>query len=279
LRDEAGPKTAIGKWDKDVGNSCTGKLAQHPLTETVEINPEFAPLCPGGECTRLTCVRSGGEKCCKHGCSGFCGRYTPLDIAQEIWSKMEWRISGCAHVHWAAYLTAHQRIYLHQQIVDDGQNGLTAVYSDTDSLFSSQMRKKNIGNNLGDFKLDGACGLYWDFDSLAPKTYCYVDCLPDGIYGPYRRIAKAKGMYKPSENWEAISSGQKIIQDRGVMSFKSALAKGGNLFQRKNITRVINTGKICEICGEIHIGDRLLKQLLTYPMHIDMVYAHERQSS
>lgn len=265
LRDEAGPKTALGVWLKFLGNSLTGKMAQHPLAEIIELNVKEPKFCPADfDCHVVLC---GGDFCCPHACVGLCGRHVPLDSEQLIWSSKRWQMPTCGHVHWAAYLTAHQRTYLHAQLIDDGIGGLSAVYCDTDSCFSEERRTKNIGKNLGEWKDEGA---YTDFLSLAPKTYSYLD--EDG-----KRETRAKGIYEPEKNWEALKAGSDIIIDRGVKSLKSAI-RDGNLFGRKNMSRHIKERMACEICHEVHIGDRLLDGALTRPMDMTIVRQHEGRS-
>lgn len=267
---------ALREWLKFFGNSLTGKLAQNPQVETIEIYPEEVDFCPADfDCQGINCPQYGGEQCCPHGCAGTCERHTPLDKDQKIWSKLEWQMPACGHVHWAAYLTAHQRTWLHSQLIDGGKND--AVYCDTDSCFSEYQRTKAIGGDLGEWGYEGR---YRDFYSIAPKTYSYID---DGggksksDPSSNKRVAKAKGIFKPEENWGKIVRGEDITQDRGVMSFKSVVSED-RLFRRKEIIRRVKEPSRCERCGDIHVGDRILRGDLTYPMHISSVLEHESRS-
>lgn len=264
LRDQAGVKTALGQWLKWFGNSLTGKLAQNPLSEKIDLNLTDPIFCPADlDCHGVLCPEFGGEECCPHGCTKLCGRHTALNKDQTIWSSMEWTMPTCGHVHWAAYLTAHQRTYLHAQLTDGG--GDDAVYCDTDSCFSERLRRRGIGGALGQWKDEGRYRL---FHSIAPKTYTYFD-------EDDNREAKAKGIYKPEENWHKIEAGEPIGQDRGVKSLKSAIADGGPLFARKNIVRRVKEPEPCDICHRIHIGDRILDGDLTRPMNAASILEHE----
>ena len=66
-----------------------------------------------------------------------------------------WRIPANGYVVWSAYLTAKARIELHKQLVADGQDGLTAIYCDTDSCYSTTPRAYNLGSDLGQWLPEG----------------------------------------------------------------------------------------------------------------------------
>lgn len=230
LRDAAGVKTALGQWLKWYANSLTGKLAQRPEREECMINPdEKWRFCPAnGGCANGLFCGSRAVGCCPHLCTGECGRAAPIDREGRIWTRQVWRLSDCSHVHFAAYLTAATRITLHRQLVStDG--GLSAVYCDTDSVYSIRERTENIGNQLGQFKEEGP---FIEFTAIAPKTYSYIDA-SSGEF-----VAKAKGIPDAARNFHRLREGVAI--DRGVLSFKSAVRKGGRLFTRKNLWRVVN---------------------------------------
>lgn len=246
IRAAAGPKTAFGQWIKWFANSQTGKFAQHPLVDVVEINPEREELetfCPASR--KCKGKHWDGAPCCPHKCTRVCGIWNEVDRVGNIWSKKQWRMADCAHIEWAAFLTAYQRIYLHRQLVDDGHNGLTAVYCDTDSIYSTVPRSMDIGTGLGEWKEEGK---YHNFVAIAPKTYSYFD--EEG-----NLEAKAKGIPDAVKNWLAMQSDEGVYIDRGVESFKSAARSknGKGLFQRKSMVRH------CFGNGQ-WFGDRLLME-------------------
>lgn len=252
IRAGVGKETAFGQWLKWFANSQTGKFAQHPLVDVYEINPDKNPeerFCPASRfCNN---VHYDGAECCPHRCTGRCGIWQEIDRHGKIWTKKEWRIADCAHIHWAAFLTAYQRCYLHDQLVSDGQGGLTAVYCDTDSVFSTEMRKHNLGTGLGDFLFEGE---FWDFEAKAPKTYRFYDQAG-------KMKAKAKGIPEAAKNWINMQSEQGVKIDRGVDSFKQASRREGKYFRKKEMSRHCHG-------NALWFGDRKLQGDITVPVTI-----------
>ncbi len=235
IRADAGTKTAFGQWIKWLANSQTGKFAQHPLVDIVEINtqkPSKERFCPAD--WKCKGRHYEGHPCCEHHCSRRCGVWESIDRDGFIWTTKKWRIADCVHIHWAAFLTAYQRVYLHRQLIDDGINGLSAVYCDTDSVYSERERTKDIGQNLGQWKFEGR---YKAFRAIAPKTYTYLD------YETGEVEAKAKGIPDAVANWINMQDPNKgAVIDRGVKSFKSAIQdKRDGIFLRQSIVRKVLT--------------------------------------
>lgn len=247
-------KAPLCEWLKLYANSLTGKLAQRPESESVVINPEDDPsLCKqAGTCAGFESFICGKQGCCPHRCSGGCGNgWSILDIqgAHRIWTRDIYRIPQCAYVHWAAYLTASARIALHEQLVDDGCGGDTAIYCDTDSCYSTEPRTKNIGGELGQWAYEGRLE---EWEALAPKVYRYWDPKKE------KAIVKAKGIPEAADYWEDIRQGRDISINRGVLSFKTA-ARRDSLF-----TRVATSRKITSNVDRF--GDRRFQDARTYPM-------------
>lgn len=253
LRESVGGSTSpMGTWLKYYANSLTGKLAQNPEIETVLIDPDpnKVRLCPADFDCGGGLLHGVTEKCCPHRCVGSCGNYTPIDIHGRIWKCKGWQIADCAYIEWAAYLTAHARVQLHKQLTDDGQEGRTAVYCDTDSCFSTVERTWNIGSYLGNWKMEGR---FTNFESLAPKTYHYFDP------GKRKWIARAKGIPNADKNWHLLRSGRIVEINRGVMTFRTAARDSKRMFRRKHMHRQL------KVKGNF-FGDRTLgKDKLTYP--------------
>lgn len=261
LRDSVGPKTPLGKWLKLLANNIYGKFAQHPEVENAYVvtQSDSIALCPAAaQCMGIYCARDIG--CCKHWCWRTCGRELPLDSGQLVRIQEAWRMGDNAHIHWAAFLTAHTRITLHRQLVDDGTGGRTAVYCDTDSVYATVERRNWIGDKLGEFKYEGP---FFEFQCLAPKAYSYID----GETGEF--VARCKGIADPISSWDILTAGKSVQMNRGVYTFKSGAMKG-NLFLRKQLERRIRA-------DGIHFGDRVLRDDgLTYPMDMRNVVINDR---
>lgn len=236
LRDAAGPKTALGTWYKFLANSLTGKLASKPINERVSVDPGQVVFCPGGKC-RARGPLCGVIACCEHRCAGHCGRATPIAAGFPIFAVKQERLSACSHVEWAAYLTAYARVELETFAGEDDD----IVYCDTDSLFCEKPRMRNIGKDLGQWKLED---IYRDFYALAPKTYAYTDEVTGETH------AASKGIPDAVTNISLLAAGGSVLNDRGVNTFKRAL-QVGELFQRRMLERRVKS-------DGVHFGDRVL---------------------
>ncbi len=231
-REERDQEAVLLKW---FANSFTGKLAEHPLKEKYVISPSSKRIvsCPGGN-HRGACPEN---RCCDHRCALLCGSWQPL--SPSIWLAREWQISACAHVHWAAFLTAHARLALWRRLAAQGKS---AVYCDTDSCFSEKADKRNVGDDLGQWGYDGA---YSDWTALARKLYRYRD-----EAGKWH--VASKGIARLSaEDFDAFSRGELFRDKRGVAGFRQRARKGGKLFQRKLVERRFRG-------DQVHFGGRVL---------------------
>lgn len=230
LRHAAGKSTALGKWLKLYANSLTGKLAQRPDKESAVLypDPDDIVFCPASfPCRGVLC---GDGPCCPHQCTGACGRWRQLAGYSPVWLHDTWRIPLSGHVQWAAYLTSVARIELHKQLVSDYEDGDSAVYCDTDSVYATRPRDYNLGDELGQWMPEGE---FSDFQALSPKVYRYRDVASKKWH------ARAKGIPNAEEQWKAIKSGEVIRLDRGVKTFKTA-AKAGKFFAKKDAHRHVN---------------------------------------
>jgi hypothetical protein len=273
-RQKVGKASPQGIAIKFLMNSLTGKLAQSPDTETVYVNPSKLPVtCPGGACggTPTKCKRypdgAGGRKrpCCDHHCSRWCRSWRAL--GPRIWAAPGWRISGNARPEWAAYLTAATRVELRRQLTDDGTGGRSVLYCDTDSCYTTRPRTRNIGEGLGRWQYDGR---KFNWFALAPKAYCYDD--EEGH--PHQRAKGLPGLVDGKlsrAQFRAYAAGKAIPARRGVHSFKSACAIGGDtVFTRRELTRVSRP-------PDGWYGDRRIGNGgLTYPVDLDTLREHER---
>lgn len=188
--------------------------------------------------------------------------------ASGVWSRRRFQIADSAHVHYAAYLTAHARVQLHRQLTDYGNDdGWSAVYCDTDSCYSVTPRTHNVGEGLGEWDYEGefAPGVDeegnrhdYGFAALAPKTYAYLDVKRRQLH------ARSKGVYlgdaeQPTviaQNWDTLVNGGSVTMARGVKSLRSALREDDDFFTRKSITRrVLGTE---DVHGVRWFGDRYL---------------------
>lgn len=245
----------LKEWHKLVANSFTGKCAQQPEMERVLLNPPHIKQCDATSCefpSRAICERRRrGRLCCLHTCTRACGAFRAMDRKGKLWTSAFYRIPDCGHVHWAAYLTAATRIELRRQALSDGAAGQTMVYCDTDSVYSVAPRTHNIGDELGEWKSEGA---FTDWECASPKVYKFTR-------GDKVKV-KAKGLPDlDGESWERFVAGEKVRRDRGVKSLKSA-AQGDSLFARKEIARQSRAD------GKWFGGRRLGSDGRTYPVTI-----------
>jgi len=200
----------------------------------------------------------GGDGCCVHRCTGRCRRLRPVGHWSGLWAAPFFRISGCGHVHWAAYLTAATRIELHRQLTADGLGGETALYCDTDSCYAIAPRTWNIGDELGQWGFEGRLV---DWLAAAPKAYRYRDPETGEV------IQRCKGLEGISvAEWEAWYRGETIERTRGAAGLRSAArSRIENLFQRKIIRRSRHD-------RGVWYGDRVLgSDGLTHPQTVEIL--------
>lgn len=218
-----GKSGPIGTFLKYYLNALTGKLGSNPQMDEIVIDPEI--IKPG---------------------------MSEIEPDCGVFTKPVWRYDDCMHPEWAAYLTSTARIELHRQLTDDGCGGMTAVYCDTDSVFSETNRVKNIGLELGKWKQEKN---YRNFIALAPKVYKFD-------YEDDKFVVRAKGMpVKTLEQFKCISDGGEISSEN-IVGFRTGAAKG-KFFDKEIIVRKLNN------IGSNIYGDRiLLDDGLTYPMDI-----------
>lgn len=268
-RDENRDNKGLNLWHKFFANSLTGKLAERPDKERIVMFPPAQDIkwCPGGkckpQCSSPDAARSCGQSaCCDKKHRGGCGAWRMLDLDATLYTAPFWRISECAHVHWAAYLTATARIQLGRQLRADGQGGLSSLYCDTDSVYATAPRYEDVETpeevaargekTLGKWGYDGPIE---DWLAVAPKLYRYTNS------DTGKQAIKAKGLSGiDREQFDAFVRGEKVEMSRGVKSFKSACKdKSGSLFVRKHLVRSNRS-------DGIHYGSRVLrKDGKTYP--------------
>jgi hypothetical protein len=164
-------------------------------------------------------------------------------------------------VQWAAYLTAATRIELHRQLRADGQDGATAVYCDTDSVYASEPRSRALGASLGTWGYEGPMH---NFVCVAPKVYRYVDQAGE-------TVTRAKGLSNITpDDFEAFMRGESVTRSKGVYGLRSA-ARKGTLFLRKSLERSSHA-------DGLHFGDRLLADDgRTYPQTLERLEEWECQ--
>lgn len=236
LRAEAGSKSPLGAFLKNLPNSMAGKTAQHPERDALATGIDGDEIfCQERRpCIGDICRAAASPKCCIHRCIGACGRWEPLGLGMRFFKRTIISFAPSAHVQWAAYMTAHTRCELHRMLLGDDE-GQSAVYCDTDSVFSTSERDRNLGNDLGQWKLEDR---FRRFKALAPKTYTYE---PLEWHPPLTdwREARAKGITDAAGNWEAIEAGDTVTMDRGVEGLRTAIRQGGPLFTRRRLSRSV----------------------------------------
>jgi hypothetical protein len=226
LRSQYGKRSPEGRWLKWLVNSLTGKLAMRPEGERCIGAPrpgEIKRCHAAGPCFGVACGRIG--TCCPHKCIGECGRWSPLNPDLAIWSAPEYRVSDCAHVQWAATLTASTRIELREQALSVGDD---FAYCDTDSVKATRRITRRIGTALGEWSDEG---WYLDWYAPAPKAYRAADA-ETGEY-----VTKSKGLSKlDAIRFDAWALGEPVRLDRGVWGLKGG-ARRGAVFAKRDISR------------------------------------------
>lgn len=202
------PECAFAAWIKWFINSATGKFKQNPDHETLTWIPAIdgAPIL--GHDARVLAVNDRGA-----------------------WVVTESRkVDACAHVEWYAYLTAYARIELHSQLLHAGES---AIYCDTDSVYSTRALTRRLGPNLGEWGHEGSLA---DWRCLAPKVYRYVDPITG------KSNVRGKGMSGlTSEGFDGLADGKSWVVDRGVDGLKTALrSHSESLFRRKSLARSLS---------------------------------------
>lgn len=221
VRMKYGKDSREGYWLKFILNSITGKFGAKVGHRSFLIDPCFA----GKAC------KCGGKKI--DDITGWTMLGHPA--TSRVFYKDIERLSKNCHVEWAAYLTSAARITLHQGLTDGNKND--AVYCDTDSIFSEGVRKKNVGNALGQWKEEGR---FEDFHALAPKVYCYhkaetgaLTVRAKGIPNPNDKDAKANAKF-----WKDLID-SKPIEYWSIAGIRNPNAEG-MFFVRRYLTRKVN---------------------------------------
>lgn len=241
-----GKDSPLGTFLKFILNSLTGKFGTRPDKERVVIFPDEVKACP---CEGLCDV---GRRCpcrgkCKGGCSGWCGAMRPLGNLEQtqIYAAPSWQIAPCAHVEWAAYLTAEARVEWHRQATS-AHGGTDVVYGDTDSLFVEMGRIRNRGKELGLWESKGP---WSEMRVLAPKIYSY--------FRGGKPVTKGKGLALPrgkdgkTDHVAALKllvPGNKIKAASAIIGFRTGAAQD-HFFQASVVDRTVGQG----------YGDRILE--------------------
>jgi len=193
------------KW---IANSLTGKLAMKSTVSHLHVNDRDEGMYEGADL-----IYDG------HG--------------TIVYTTESERVSSCAHVQYAAELTAYARIALNRRLVDVGED---AIYCDTDSVYSlSEIDPKVVGSGLGQWKREGELK---SWECAAPKTYRYLD-------EEDKPHARGKGM--PHLTYCALGrllNGGTHSDRRGVLSFRqaarNAMKDGGSIFRKQKLDRSLN---------------------------------------
>jgi hypothetical protein len=160
----------LSMWLKWLMNSLTGKLGERADKSRVIFSDENTePVFCDGHKNKCNGINHPAHCCCEHRCIGKCGKWDAIGSDGKVWSKKVWSIPRNSYPHWSAYLTASARISLHKQLTLAGNHG---VYCDTDSVICENEIFENIGQNLGQWKLEGN---YQNWVAIAPKLYRYND--------------------------------------------------------------------------------------------------------
>jgi len=139
--------------------------------------------------------------------------------------------------------------------------GKDAVYCDTDSAYSLGTKSEGVGDNLGEWALEGAMR---DFFALAPKTYSYTDEMG-------KEVIRAKGLSGiSSADFKRFCGGGTVTNSRGVRGLRSAIRGDKGIFVRKTIQRSNKQ-------DGTHFGDRILRGERTFPQTVKELTAWDYQ--
>jgi DNA polymerase type B, organellar and viral len=130
----------------------------------------------------------------EEGCSPIINDRTGKEI-DGLYTREQKTESPYIQPHWAAFITAYQRLYLFDFIELAYKNGASTVYCDTDSLkCSSSVISKLVadklipmGNLYGQFKIELQTN---EFIMVAPKTYYMSDKEMKAKGMPYKTLSK-----------------------------------------------------------------------------------------
>jgi hypothetical protein len=241
----AGKESAWGAWWRLMANSLTGKFAEQPLKESIQICPPGTPryCSPDDE-------RSRAAGCTARYCTGRCGCPRQLDTVGRIWAQPYYRISDSAAIHWAAHLTAATRI---TWLAGAERVATGLVYGDTDSIWCADGAPAPgvVGDDLGQWSDKGA---WSEWHCRGPKAYRFTDGAGAGIV----RVSGIGGV--SDADWAELDVRDRALHsDRGVQTLREA-APSGDLFRRRYRER-----RLPLVTG--WYGDRRLDDFtgLTYP--------------
>ena len=232
LRMKYGKDSREGAWFKLILNSITGKFGAKVTQRSYVIDPCFSKHCDLSDCRKIGPV--GLQPCGNPATS-------------RVWYREFERIQKCAHVEWAAYLTASARVTLHKGLTE-GNKG-DAIYCDTDSVFSVHPRKENVGLDLGQWKHEAS---FSEFLAIAPKVYTYHRL----VDGKDKQTIKAKGIPVPNplpkNFWRDLMAG-KPINYWSIAGIRNPV--DGLFFIRRELSRHVNFN----LGGRLRLTDTLTR--------------------
>jgi len=244
LRKTANP--GLNRWLKYVLNSLTGKLGEKMEKSVLREYSTFKhdpKACPGS---------AGNCSCTDKHCTGGCNSWRPIDPDGKIWRKPVWRIPPNSRPHWAAYLTASARLSLLKRLRGTKENG---VYCDTDSVYGSGEEHGEVGDELGQWKLEGE---FVDWRCLAPKLYSFANPVTGD------RTVKGKGFPGLDFNgFEKLDNGEKVDCGERPQSFLTGIKKGC-VWTNRSIIKMIHP-------SEKWVGGRLRYGTRTLPANVEEI--------
>jgi hypothetical protein len=204
---------AKSEWFKLLANSLTGKLAQRPEQSSLAFVDAESDEPPELEHdTEIVAT---------------------YDHGAFVLHKSQ-RVGACAHVELAAHLTAEARTELGRQILEAGAS---ALYCDTDSVYSRKTLTRRIGDELGEWGYEGAM---CNWRALAPKVYRY-DCTGCKKHPGGGAHVRGKGMPGLDDSGFALlKSGGAWKVERGVEGLKTQLRKKDKLFKARVLSRSLH---------------------------------------
>lgn len=175
------------------------------------------------------------------------------DEVEGAWTKSEYVDADYINPHWAAFITAHQRLYLFEAMEAVGVEYV--FYCDTDSIKGDReaiqtaidANKIKLGKHYGDFEIDGK---YDWLQVEAPKVYHgeYTDAWieSEGLASKWFGRAKGIPMYILKSHPEILQQANEGIREQqhfdSMVSFRQALRDGEDQIYRERKRKVTDLG-------------------------------------
>lgn len=146
--------------------------------------------------------------------------------AQLLWLAPEWHLDACAHVQWAAVLTATTRVEWHRQALSVGDD---LAYGDTDSIYAARPITRRLGDELGEWADEGSAS---EWAARGPKAYRYTDDSTGALVTRSKGVPRLSRLDRGELAWDRWARGESVEIQGGVWGIKGGALRG-DLFAAK----------------------------------------------